>query len=213
MKKHSIATMLCVVGAVLVSLGWTADPDPNMVGVYFDTASQTNLMLSHSNLTNFNVYISVTNVEATGLHGLEVGYTIEAVDGSLNTLQRVNSTLPPGAVDLGDSSDPWEGDYIVGLSSPLPVVESVPFVTWEFLLISPEGLVRFSLGPARTQTFDDGLPAGEIGGISIPLGVVQGAGCMPEGPCFEMGAYSALLAGAPVATEKMSFGAVKSLYR
>jgi len=211
-RKNSIAKILGVLGTVVVSLGWTIDPDPNMIGVYFDTNSQINLM-STGGLSTFNVYISVTNVEATGFHGLEVGYKIEAIAGSLDALQRISSTLPPGSVDLGDSSNPWEGDYVVGLASPLPVVESVPFVTWQFLLISSECIIGFAIGPARTQTIDDGWPAGEIGGVVIPLFIVPSTACMPEGPCFETGNNSAILFSYAVPTDRMSFGSVKGLYR
>ena len=158
------------------------------------------------------MYISVLELEYSELHGLEFGYVLE---GDLGMIERVGEWLPPGAVSLGDSSDPWRGDYVVGLSQPLLAGVAIPFVTWEFKILSETGIVGFRLGPADTESIPDGRPACEIGGAVIPLRVVEGRyACVDFHSCIRVwGNFSAVFGDQPVAEHSRSFGSVKCLFR
>ncbi len=71
------------------------------------------------------------------------------------------------------------------------------------MLLSPM-TVEIFLGPSNVQSIDDGLPAYEIGGSILPLGLSTSGANVPV----------AVVNGAgPVAVEEASFGSVKSLFR
>ncbi|MFT7700335.1 MAG: hypothetical protein ACI8S7_002178, partial [Candidatus Krumholzibacteriia bacterium] len=116
---------------------------------------------------------------------------------------RLAATLPAGAVDLGNSTDITLGDYVVGLATPLPASSAVAFVSWQFLLLAPISMEIY-LGPASIESIADGLPAYEIGGSILPLGLSTGGSApvatVNTGECA-------------VANEAASFGGVKSLFR
>ncbi len=82
------------------------------------------------------------------------------------------------SVDLGNSVDKLSGDYVVGLASPLPGAPAKTFITWQFMLLSPM-TVEIFLGPSNVQSIDDGLPAYEIGGSILPLGLSTGGANVP----------------------------------
>ena len=150
----------------------------------------------------FFAYVTITNPTASGVYGLEVGYDIVSTGGTA-LMFRLANTLPAGAVDLGNSTDLFHGDYVVGLANPLPGAPAVQFITWQFLLLAPQ-TVEIFLGPSFVQSIQDGLPAYEIGGSILPLGLSSG----------DAGAPVATINGTgPVAVEDASFGSVKSLFR
>ena len=181
--------------------GPEVDPETDVIGVYFDKTADNNCKTAAANVPFF-AYVTITNPSAAEVWGLEVGYEVVSSAGT-TLLFRLANNLPAGAVDLGNSTDVFVGDYVVGLASPLPAAPAVQFVTWQFLLLAPQ-TVEIFLGPSVVQSIPDGLPAYEIGGSIQSLGLSTGGPGIPvatvNGDC-------------PVAVEDASFGSVKSLFR
>ncbi len=199
--------LLVVFGVCLLSTSAYAvlDPDPDVLGVYFDlTADQNSIEVGEN--TPFNVYFVITNPSADFVHGWEFGY--EFVSAVPDMLVRLEERLyygedGLGPVNLGTSWDLTSGDYIVGLSSPLPGQPATVCMRWQCMLTAPTTIEIF-LGPSGIESINDGMPAYEIGGTILPLGLSTG------GPETAVATINAL---APVGVESASFGSVKSLFR
>ncbi len=178
------------------------DPDPDMLGVYFDTDANMNCTTATPNVP-FPAYITITNPTSAEVHGLECGYEVVVPAGMDGLFFRLGNSLPAGAVDLGNSDDKLIGDYVVGLASPLPGNGAVQFVSWNLMLLGAFPVDIF-LGPSTIQSIDDGLPAYEIGGAIRSLGLATGGVGTP---------VASINGDCPVAVEEASFGSVKSLFR
>lgn len=177
------------------------DPDPDMLGVYFDLDANFNCTTAAPSVP-FTAYFVITNPSAPEISGVEFGYTLVASAGP-GTFFRLSEILPAGGLNVGNSSLPDSGDYVVGLASPLPGQPAVVMATWSVLLLAPQTL-DFYLGPAVIESIPDGLPAMEIGGSIVPLGYSTGGSDIPA---------ASVNGDCPVSVEETSFGSVKSLFR
>jgi hypothetical protein len=200
--------MRCLLALTFLVMGWgpaaaTIDPDADQLGVYFDLEADENCLTVVPSLPFF-AYVTITNPSAAEIHGLEFGYHLEVPEGSEGLLFRLANFCPGECFDW-NNTDPLDGDYVVGLASPIPGAGAdVIFITWQFMLLAPM-TIDFYLGPAVVQSLPDGLPAYEIGGSILPLGVSSGDVNLPvasvNGDCRA------------VAVTDASWGHVKSLYR
>ena len=199
MKKWLLPILVCLVATSAFAV---VDPDPDMIGVYFDPTADDNCLMIGANIPFF-AYVTLTNPSAPEIWGLEFGYRLTVPAGLEGLIFRLANSVPEFAVDLGNSIDPLFGDYIVGLGTPLPGTPAVQFVTWQFMILTPMP-IEIYLGAAAVESIPDGLPAYEAGGTILPLGLATGGLGFPvatvNGDC-------------PVQIEQSSFGSVKSLYR
>ena len=203
--------VLAVVVCVLVLVG-ASGAVADEVGVYFDRGAHTSMMQIPAGIP-FEVFVAITELTSDAVYGIEFSYDLIVPVGLEGDLVRLSNSLPPLAIDLGNSSDPLSGEYIVGLAEPLPSADAVVFVAWEFLLMQYIP-VYFQLGPTRIQSIDDGMPAYEGGGVIIPLHVNAPLGePSPVIGGSSEGIYSACVNGCAVPASIQSFGTVKSLYR
>ena len=199
MKK---LVVLLLVSLMATSAFATLDPDPDGIGVYFDLNGEINETFVGVNVPFF-AYVTITNPTAAEVHGLEFGYSIVTTPGFEGSFFRLANGLPAGAVDLGNSTSPGLGDYVVGLASPLPAAAAVPFVTWQFLMLA-DFTMDFYIGASTVPSLDPAVPAYEIGGSILPLQQSTGGAST---------AVATVNKFAPVATEESSFGSLKSLFR
>lgn len=201
--------MRCLLGIFAVILcaspvAATIDPDPDQLGLYFDlNADQNCLTIGPSE--PFFAYVTITNPSAAQVHGLEFSYRLSVPEESVGLIFRLANAMPPGLCDLGQSTDVMEGEYVLGLAAPIPGDgANVVMITWQYMLLELI-TVDFYFGPASVQSLPDGLPAYEIGGTVLPLGLASGDVNLPvasvNGDCRA------------VRTETSTFGRVKSLYR
>jgi len=175
--------------------------DDDVIGVYFDTQWFLKEHWSQAS-TPFPVYVILNYPTSLEIHGFEFGYEIAMDPSSEGSFFRMGTTLPPQSIDLGNSTDLFSGDYVVGLGTPLVASAHVVLLTWEFMLLDSAGVSIF-LGPSRIESIPDGLPAYEIGG-SIRAMVPDG------GPGFMQACINSYCV---VGIQESSFGAVKALYR
>ncbi len=164
MLKVLVIMSAMVAGAALAV---PADPAPDHIGVYFDTDA-TSTDLESTPGVPFHAYVIVTNPTGASVGGAELGYRLDVPAGSEGALTRLGHDGPFQSVDLGNSEDPRQGDYIVGLATPLPSTATVVLVTWQFVL-AEDVPVSILLGPASVQSIDDGLPAYLAGDAMVPL--------------------------------------------
>ena len=199
MKK---LVVLLMVSLMATSAFAVVDEDPDMLGVYFDLNADQNAINVGAS-TPFFAYVMITNPSSVEVHGLEFGYDVVPPAGLEGMMFRLLNSLPAGAVDLGTSTNLLSGDYVVGLAQPLIGEPATTFITWQFMLLTPMS-VDIYLGPSSVQSIEDGLPAYEIGGTILPLGLSTGGVNTPVAVVNGVG---------PVAVEEASFGSVKSLFR
>jgi hypothetical protein len=196
MKKLVVLLMVSLMAASAFA---TVDEDPDMLGVYFDLNANDNCGTFGPSVP-FNVYFMITNVSAANVFGVEFGYELV---GGTGLYFRLAEILPAGSLNVGTATNPAVGDYIVGFANPIPGSgANATVVTWQLLLLAPTSIDIY-LGSSFSESIPDGLPAMEIGGTIAPLGLSTGIGnpaATINGDCV-------------VATDDVSFGSVKSLFR
>ncbi len=140
--------------------------------MYFDSGATITNFASTPNVP-FTAYVIITNPTAADIWGAELSYTFVVPPGLENSFARLGNSLPFQAVDLGNSESQSQGDYIVGLASPLPQSSAVVFVTWELVLMDNFPMDIF-IGPSVSQSIEDGLPAYSAGVAIVALGLPSG---------------------------------------
>ncbi len=203
MKK---LVVLLLVSLMATSAFATIDPDPDMLGVYFDATNDMNsAMIAANTPTTMNFVITRAQNQ---IAGIEFGYRIEVPAGMEGLVFRLSEFYPVSALNVGDSSNLFAGDYIVGYATPIPVTPGNDYtvVSWSVMVLSPGLPVDIFVGPSSVPSLDNGLPAYEIGGTILPLGVSTG---WPS----DGNPVARINGDAPVAVEEASFGSVKSLFR
>ncbi len=202
MKK---LVVLLMVSLMAVSAFGGVDEDPDMLGLYFDLNATDNCLTIGASVPFF-AYTMITNPSAANVFGVEFGYDLVVPAGMDGSLFRLAEILPAGALNVGNASDKIQGNYIIGLASPIAGSgANVTMVTWQLMLLAPMS-VDIHLGASNPESIADGLPAYEIGGTIVPLGLSTGE----PGLGFPVASVNG---DCPVATEETSFGSVKSLFR
>jgi hypothetical protein len=198
MKK---LVVLLMVSLMATSAFAVIDPDPDMVGVYFEPAANTNGFAATVNVP-FHAYVVLTR-PTSNVNGFEGSYRVVPQPGMEALMFRLGQALPAGAVDLGTSTNFLAGNFFYGLAAPITASEAVVLVDWTFMLLAAQ-TVEIFLGPSPTPSIPNGLPAYEAGGFIKSLGLSTGGVDIPVARVNGMG---------PVAIENESFGNVKALFR
>jgi hypothetical protein len=167
-KAMFLLSIFCVANAFAIPI----DPVPDHIGVYFDSDATITDFDSTPNVP-FTAYVIITNPTAANLWGAELSYQFVVPPGFENSVVRPGNSLPPESVDLGNSENPTQGDYVVGLATPLPQSTAVIFVTWD-LVLTDEFPMDILLGPALAQSIEDDLPAYAAGDSIVALGSSSG---------------------------------------
>jgi len=202
----SVATLLVSSNALA-----QVDPDPDMVGFYFDE-NATEFCAETPVGTQIPVYLCFTNPSDIGaepdfftISGWECSYT---------------ATLPTGVFILSETLrgiqptnfSSFEDDFIVGLGVPFnwaPVV-----VVLEVLVgVFGPGEINFTVYPAFNSSFDPpspGYASGDDPNVLIPCGYSAGIDPASGDPNV-----CAVLNGecTPIANEDMTWGGIKAIYK
>lgn len=194
--------LVVLMGLLILASGAMAqpiDPDPDMVGVYFDTDATVYCNAAPALYTPLNVYLCFTNITATsGISGWEAH-----VDITPPPAIPVTFTLPAGALNV--SSAP---DFVVGLSAPMDWMPAIPVLT---MTITPLAALetQFWLSGAEVGSFG-GLPgyaAGDDPGDLRSCGYSGG----PTGFCAVM--FRDCADSGVLPSEEETWGSVKSMFR
>lgn len=148
-----ILSLLYAASALAVPI----DPASDHIGVYFDADATITNIDSSANIP-FTAHVIITNPTIANIQGFELGYQFVVPPGFEDSYELLGDSLPPQPVDVGLKYNLSQGDYIVGLGSPLPHSTAVIIVTWDLVLTEDFPMDIF-LGPVLPQSIDDGLPA------------------------------------------------------
>jgi len=210
MKKLVLATMV----AIMAFSGLAAAQD---VGVYFDAAG-TQMTTQVSEISILHAYCIASGLTNTGVAGFELQLT---QTGPLNLY---NFTYPAGSGAINIQTAPT---FLVGFSSPLPVVDgnftlfeldvlvmSANPANWDYYGYDPnnpndnEFEARIIAKEIFFHSLPEQVPAflDENGEIK-PLGIAVNDGYRGQAWSTVIGQFG------PVATDDASWDGVKSLYR
>ncbi len=190
MKKLLVLVLAMTVASSAFAI---IDPDPNSLGFYFDLTADTVEVQDAGINSQHTMYVILTNPTFQNLGGIEYGYVME---GSAFVLSNVWAN--PQALDIGSA-----GNHIVGFGAPTPTTEATLIATMTVLFLDPVA-VNFTLTGTVPSSLDPALPTL----------LTDGDVLMSSGDSTDIGNINATINGAtPVATDPVSFDAVKSLYR
>lgn len=158
--------------ALPVASAAVIDPDPDLLGIYFDTQADINCLQVDSG-TSFSAFVILTNPSAGSIDAFEFGYENEFDSNYYGMLALLGAILPPGSINVG-SGDASGGDYIVGLASPMPPATALVLCTWEYLVLDKFPVLMY-LGPSSTPSLPGGLPVvQEAGGDLMTVELLTG---------------------------------------
>jgi hypothetical protein len=203
MKTLLVLVLSCFLASSVFAV---IDPDPNMLGIYFDVNANENCLFVEVNAPFF-AYLILTNSTAPAINAYEFGFTNCVCTGLESQLFMLASNIAHGVVagvDVGTHT-PTGGDYIVGLAEALPATEAIILHSWQYMLtaILP---VQMLIGPSSKPSLPDGLPVVQNAEGSILMSVGTSTG----GPDIPV---ATLNTDCVVAIQSASWGNVKALYR
>ena len=112
------------------------DPDPDMMGIYFDLTADENCLTIGPSIPFF-AYLILTNPTSADITAYEFGLELVVPTGMESMVFRLaDQTLgclicfPPYVEILG-------GDYVVGLASPRPAEPATVLHLWQYMLLAP----------------------------------------------------------------------------
>jgi hypothetical protein len=199
MKK---LVVLLLVSLMATSAFAVVDPDPDMLGIYFDMNADSNCLPSQPASAAFFAYAILTNPTVPGVEAFEFGYENVVPVGFETSLFQLATTLPSGAIDVGDGT-PIQGNIIAGLAAPVPAAPATILVTWQYLPLAVFPMEMY-LTASNPSSIPGGLPVIQAEGELMQVGLSTG------GPEFPVATVNT---GCAVATESDTWGGVKSLYR
>jgi hypothetical protein len=182
------------------------DPDPDMVGIYFDANADDNCLTVGT--VPFFAYLILTNPTAPAINAYEFGFLNCVCTGTEQTFFMTASSIANGVVaglDVG-VHDKISGDYIVGLAEPILTSPATILHSWQYLCTSIQPIHMF-LGPSSVPSMPGGLPVVQNadGSVLMTVGLSTGG---PDIPVASINAEDCA-----VAVEHCAWGDVKALYR
>jgi len=202
MKK---LVVLLLVTFVATSAFAVIDPDPDMVGIYFDTTADNNCHMTGASIPFFAYFIATNPVPAE-INAYEFGFNNAVPAGMEGMLFMLSSNIGNGndGVDVG-SHTPLGGDYIVGLAAPIPATEATILHSWQYMLLA-EIPVEMFIFQSSKPSIPGVYPVLQDANGSILYQVGQSTGG-PDVPVATVNLECV------VGVEDASFGSVKSLFR
>ena len=172
------------------------DPDPNSIGLYFDENADVTCLDGVALHELVTIFIILTRPTEDVIWGFELGYDL--VGDALCVHNEINDS---GTCPTTD--DP--GNIIWGFFSPLPTSEATILATQIYLNMDSElGPVTFHLHGSNPSSVDPAYPTLLLPDFELMVTGLSTTG----GPSAQINGNCGV-----VAAERMSFDAVKSLYR
>jgi hypothetical protein len=199
----SLQTLL-VVCLVATSAFAVIDPDPDMMGIYFDLDANDNCLTISPSIP-FNAYLILTNPTPSGISAYEFGLEVVIPAGMENLVFRL-ANYPYWGPSPGFPDYPGllGGDYFVGLASPVPASPSTVLHVWQYMLLSPVWMEMFI-----HSTSEPSIP-GELPIVLTDEGILMQVGLSTGGPDIPVATVNR---DCVVGVEGASFGSVKALFR
>jgi hypothetical protein len=199
-KLLFVASALAALSLLAPSSGF-AQAD-NQIGVYFDTAGTVTDFTPEA-IVAFDCYVLLTqprdlvDVQVTEVEAFEFMVTFQNGAGVIKN----GETLPPGAINVGNSNSPAAGlGYTVGLAVPVVVVDGIAtLVTISLLVLTvEENFIYLNNSSTGNMYYQEGAS-----GTLVDFHPSSGNSADPV----------AAIAGTVTPVEASTWGGVKSLYR
>jgi hypothetical protein len=200
MKK---LVVLLMVSLMATSAFAVIDPDPNMMGIYFDLDANQ-LELDATANTPFMAHFMLTNSSYPEISGFECTYSFVTPAGFEGLVFNLGLNVY-GGLNIGTAGATY-GNLVVGYPSPRAATPALPLASVTMMLLG-EFRVEGYLGAAEIPSLPGGLPVIEIGGDLRTVGLSTGGTDTPV--CI----INPTVDDEPVAEEVESFGGVKALFR
>ena len=201
MKKWLMLLMASLVATSAIAV---IDPDPDMMGIYFDLDANDNCLTIGTN-TPFFAYLILTNTTAPAINAYELGLDIVIPDGLENMFFRLYSAPNDPDICFGGNPGPLGGDYIVGLPVPFPAEPAIILHIWIYMLLAPMP-VEMYIHSASTPSIPGDFPVVQNaeGNILMQVGLSTGGPDIP---------VATVNTDCVVGVEEVSFGSLKALFR
>jgi len=184
------------------------DPDPDGIGVYFDTAATVNYIDAPPGFP-VEFYIIITNPTEPAMIGWECSLEIQPQGGYVSYVL----TNPPGGGAINVETPP---NFVVGYSVPFPMSPATVVATGTIIVTSARTNYTFRLHPAPNPS------AGPWDGCYLPLYVTTTYGFVPlhyscgweqPAPDCVPNIVAAINGGEePTAAENTTWSQIKALY-
>ncbi len=200
MKALPFLLVVCLVTSSALAV---VDPDPDMMGIYFDLNADENCLTISPNIPFF-AYLILTNPTSSGISAYEFGLDVVVPAGMEGLIFQL-STYTYGGFDwFPDYPGVLGGDYIVGLSSPYPAAPATPLHVWQYMLLSPMPVEIYIHSPS-TPSIPGDLPI-----VLTDEGHLMQVGLSTGGPDIPVATVNT---DCVVGVDEVNFGSIKALYR
>ncbi|MBK6733599.1 MAG: hypothetical protein IPG61_05840 [bacterium] len=143
MRRSSLFTALACLAVLAGALPAAAQlycPTPDLVAIVFDNGD---INFAPALGVPFRAYLVLLNSSLPGADAFELQVIPPAMAGSLF---KISETLPPGSINIADSSGAEAWTYIVGCRAPLPPFgEQIQLITWDLMVLTNPGQCDFFL--------------------------------------------------------------------
>jgi hypothetical protein len=193
--------MCCAALLLAAPAAGVIDPDPDGVGVYFDTAGDI-VEIMRGPAVPFEAYVILTNPTGPVMNGFEFAYALDTVGGPESSLIRLQVALPPGVICIDCNWDPLGDNVRIVWATPLPTMVATPLITWGYMILVPMQ-VDFRLAATPFTGPDTGQIAYLSDGAWIPMQISSGDPTLPV----------ASVNGTVLEVVPATFAGVKAIYR
>ena len=149
MKK---LVVLLLVSLVATSAMAQIDPDPNSIGIYFDTQAGDNCLTTPA-FVPFQVYLCVTNTTVGQIGFYEFSYNFVGTGGPFTfvmQLDRFANDLPVGETFNIGAGDAYSGDYIVAMADGMPGLPVTIIHSWQYIMYELQSFDMFIFESTKT---------------------------------------------------------------
>lgn len=200
MKSLQVLFAVCLIPTLAFAV---IDPDPDMMGIYFDLNADENCLTIGASIP-FNAYLILTNPTSSGITAYEFGLEVVIPEGMISRIFRLadtsycyNECFPNYPGILG-------GDYIVGLPAPCPGGPATVLHLWQYMLLEVMPVELYIHAPSTPS-----IP-GELPIVLTEDGVLMQVGLSTGGPGIPVATVNT---DCVVGVEEANFGSIKALYR
>ncbi len=192
MKLMTIAALAMLMATSALAF---LDPTPDTIGIYLDTGAEEVCVDGLvDGGTNFTFYMIITNPSFDTMEGFLAGYSFDGIAG-------VNSAV---LAQADATENGYLGDHIVNYSSPVPTSDNTLLMTLSATFHDYEyGSARLKLHGIQFADKNGIVPGAMTGGdiVDLHLTYEDGTTIRINEDCGS------------VATDRLSFDGIKSLYR
>lgn len=184
------------------------DSGDNSLGVYFDVSEFNMNCVDFTAAVPFSMYFVMANCTEASIGGYEFAWAFDPEPvGQYFVLSTI---LPPNALNIGDANN-----LIVGIGTPIPTEAATVLVEFSIMILVPGVAANITVGPSTPASIplNTAFVSGESDLLPMNYSTYDGEFVILDNQGWVRPGVGTVGCPAPIATEKESFGNVKSLFR